>query len=133
MGLFRSVIVDSDGNVLCIAPPKSIDFDCFSQTTLYEQCDFQEFMEGTMINVFWHKEQGEWEIATRSNIGARCRYNLDNEKTFRYMFLDAMNHSNIDFNMLDNKYCYSFTMQHPDNRIVIPITDKKLYLTKYTL
>ena len=35
LGLFRSVIVDSDGNVLCIAPPKSIDFDCFSQTTLY--------------------------------------------------------------------------------------------------
>ena len=129
LGLFRSVIVDSDGNVLCIAPPKSIDFDCFSQTTLYEQCDLQEFIEGTMINVFWDKEQGEWEIATRSNIGARCRYNLDNEKTFRYMFLDAMNHSNIDFNMLDNKYCYSFTMQHPDNRIVIPITDKKLYLT----
>ena len=92
LGLFRSVIVNQKGEILCFAPPKSIDFDIFSQSTLYEQCTLKEFVEGTMINLFWVPSEKEWEIATRSNIGARCKFNLNETKTFRTMFLETMNH-----------------------------------------
>jgi len=83
-----------------------------------------------MINVFWDPLKEDWEIATRSNIGARCKFNMDAEETFRYMFLDAMNHIELDFNDLDKKYSYSFVLQHPKNRIVVPILNPDLYLVR---
>ena len=52
LGLFRSVIVDNKGNILCFAPPKSINFDIFSQSNNYDDCIVQHFPEGTMINLF---------------------------------------------------------------------------------
>ena len=47
LGLFRSVIVNNNGNIICVAPPKSIDFDNFSKNNKYEDCIFQKFEEGT--------------------------------------------------------------------------------------
>ena len=45
------------------------------------------------------------------------------------MFLQACNESNLNFDLLNKKYSYSFVLQHPDNRIVVPFTEMKLYLT----
>ena len=44
------------------------------------------------------------------------------------MFLDAMNHCGLEFSHLNKKYIYSFVLQHPENRIVIPIISPKIYL-----
>ena len=41
-----------------------------------EEKDFEEFYEGTMINMFWYDIIGDWEITTRSNIGANVLMNL---------------------------------------------------------
>ena len=86
LGLFRSVICDEDGNILSMAPPKSINFDSFTKMTSYNDCILQEFIEGTMINVFYDTTIEDWNIATRSNIGAKCKFNMDCEETFRFMF-----------------------------------------------
>ena len=32
LGLFRSIIVNKDGEIVSFAPPKSIDYDVFSQS-----------------------------------------------------------------------------------------------------
>ena len=130
LGLFRSVICDIKGNILCMAPPKSISFDTISQSIPYKECELEEFIEGTMINVFWDPTIADWNIATRSNIGARCRFNQDCDYTFRYMFLDAMNAIGMEFSNLNKKICYSFVLQHPQNRIVVPIFKPNLYLAK---
>ena len=130
LGSFRSVICDNKGNVLSMAPPKSVDFDIFSQTVPYDNCIFQDFVEGTMINVFWDLTSNDWNIATRSNIGARCKFNQDCELTFRHMFLDAMNEIGLEFKHLCKEICYSFVLQHPKNRIVIPIMKPNLYLAR---
>ena len=73
-GLFRSVIVNQEKKVVCFAPPKSYSIDTF--TTMYpdrtEDIVAEEFVEGTMINVFWDPSAGLsgcWEIATRNSIG----------------------------------------------------------------
>lgn len=127
LGLFRSLIM-GDGIILCMAPPKSIYFDDFTSKNNMEDCIFEEFVEGTMINAFWDPYIEDWNIATRSNIGAKCKYNVHSNKTFRYMFLDAMNYCGLEFQYLDKKFIYSFVLQHPENRIVIPIISPSLYL-----
>ena len=134
LGLFRSIIVDKQGNILCFAPPKSTDFDIFSQTNKYEDCFIQHFPEGTMINVFFDKHIEDWQISTRSTIGAKCNFNMDSNITYRYMFLDAMNHIGLEFEELDKTCCYSFVLQHPKNRIVVPIKEPAIILTnKYKI
>lgn len=128
LGLFRSIITDALGNVISFAPPKSIYFDDFVNENNVEECSFEEFIEGTMINAFWDTSIEDWNIATKSNIGAKCKYSVDSNKTFRYMFLDSMNHCGLEFNQLNKDYIYSFVVQHPENRIVIPIIQPQLYL-----
>ena len=44
------------------------------------------------------------------------------------MFLECCNHVNLEFDDLDKKICYSFVIQHPENKIVLPIKDMALYL-----
>ena len=44
------------------------------------------------------------------------------------MFLECCNHVNLEFDDLDKKFCYSFVIHHPENKIVLPIKDMALYL-----
>ena len=97
LGLFRSVVVNNKGKILSFAPPKSINFDIFSQSNNYNDCIVQHFPEGTMINLFYDNHLDDWQITTRSTIGAKCNFNMDSSFTYRYMFLDAMNNKGIEF------------------------------------
>jgi hypothetical protein len=123
-GLCRSVITDADNNIVAFSPPKSLPFDDFvakyPDTSLIVAT---EFVEGTMINVFW--SNGDWVLASRSNVGAT---NVINSRAFRDMFYDAMNACNLVLNTLPKEFSYSFVLQHPDNRIVVPIGKPQLYL-----
>lgn len=130
LGLFRSVvcaIINDNLEVLSFAPPKSLNKNIFIQENDLNNCSQLDFAEGTMINVFWDKTADEWNIHTKSCIGARCSWNSD--KTFRFLFLDAMNEQQIEFEDLNKNYCYSFVLQHPENKIVVPLTEKKIILT----
>ena len=71
-GLFRSIITHND-KIISFAPPKSIYFDDFITENNIEDCYFQSFVEGTMINVFWDTSIEDWNLATKSNIGANVR------------------------------------------------------------
>jgi len=134
-GLCRSVIVNSSNRVVGFAPPKSILCERFMKQ--YSKGDedgvvAQEFIEGTMINVFWDSTlgvNGGWEISTRNTVGATSKfYKSANAKTFREMFLEAAEASNLLLQALNPIYSYSFVMQHPENRIVVPFKKPQLYL-----
>lgn len=130
LGLYRSVVcafVGGDVQVLSFAPPKSLNKNKFMEDNKLTDCVQLDFAEGTMVNVFWDKTADEWNIHTKSCIGARCSWNSD--KTFRFLFLDAMNAEGMEFEDLNKDYCYSFVLQHPENKIVVPLTKKKLILT----
>jgi len=133
-GLCRSVIVNSNNAVVGFSPPKSIKSEDFIQKYSSNDKDVvaEEFIEGTMINVFWDSSlgiNGSWEISTRNTVGATSTfYKGKDSKTFRDMFLEAAKECNLEIAKLDTKYCYSFVLQHPDNRIVVPFKKPMLYL-----
>ena len=125
LGYFRSVITDGE-KIVCFSPPKSDSYLDFIKENKYENVTIEKFVEGTMINLFYYND--EWNIATRGNIGAKCKFFRDYEKTFRVLFLETMNECGLEFDMLNNELCYTFVMQHPENRIVIPFVEKKLII-----
>ena len=154
IGLLRSVIF-KENKLVSFSPPKSMNYTKMSESMhLTQQIAIQELVEGTMINVFWNpcldsngdyiienKDEknvkgikGEWEIATRSTIGGTVSYfQEEGALTFRRMFLEACNECNVDLDKLtisdeDGLYCYSFVLQHPNNRIVKLIESPMLYL-----
>lgn len=132
-GVLRSVIINSENKVVCIAPPKSIPADKFMEMHAEKTSNIiaEEFVEGTMINMFYDYSVGVagcWQIATRNTIGAEVYFYKQGGKTFRQMFLEACAACNFDFSRLNPQYCYSFVLQHPENRIVVPFSYPSLYL-----
>lgn len=133
-GLCRSVILNSDNKIVGFAPPKSIHADIFINKYPENTNGIQaeEFVEGTMINVFFDSDvgvTGSWEISTRNTVGATSSfYKSHSSKTFRQMFMEAALECNLDINKLETELCYSFVLQHPENRIVVPFSKPQLYL-----
>ena len=139
-GLLRSVILDCNNKVIGFSPSKS-----YSEETFFENGNrkrdnsnpdliAEEFIEGTMINLFWDENtglSGSWEISTRNTVGAEVSfYKMKNAKMFCQMFSEAMEAVSLDLLTLDKRYCYSFVMQHPENRIVVPFAKPGLYLVE---
>jgi hypothetical protein len=131
LGLFRSIIVKDD-NLVCFAPQKAINFNNFIVDNDFDDCEITEFIPGTMLNIFYDETSGEeikWQICTRSNIGARCRYNLDTQKTFRDMFFEAAVNSDFAWDKLNKDCCYSFVLEHPENTNLSNVREATITLT----
>jgi hypothetical protein len=132
-GVFRSIVIDSSNNVISFAPPKSLSTERFIELNPLKT-DFivaEEFVEGTMINVFWDSSINNWNISTRNTVGAAVFfYKTDASKTFNSMFFEALNQTNLVLNNLNKLFCYSFVLQHPENRIVVPISTPTLFLVQ---
>jgi len=150
LGLLRSVVLDQYGKILAYSPPKCVvPSDHTNDHTNDNDNDnnilVEELVEGTMINVFYHKPNGQeegadWDLATKSCVGGNIVFHsiatneANNEttqqpkKTFRRMFLECMNEAGLEFDALQKDCCYSFVMQHPNNHIVRQIRAPTLYL-----
>lgn len=133
-GLFRSV-VHSEDKIYSFSPPKSVDFNLFKNNTNIANIDVEEYVEGTMINMFWDENNNKWEITTKKVIGADNIFFVNNLSNYKYSFKSMFNdfvdkHPNFysKFNEFPKNYCYSFVLQHPKNRIVVPLKQLKLYL-----
>lgn len=133
-GLSRSIIINNLNQVVCYAPPKSLSSEEFIEKYSLNDTFIvaEEFVEGTMINVFWDSSiglTGAWEISTRNTVGATSSFFKKKEtKTFRTMFLETCKEAGLVLENLNKDYCYSFVLQHPDNRIVVPFRKTLLYL-----
>lgn len=138
-GIFRSVIINSLNNVVCFSPPKSLPADKFmdmypiingeTDNGIKSKIMAQQFVEGTMINVFFDPASSSWQIATRSTVGGNITFfKGPDAKTFNQMFQEACVENKLNIHTLNPLYCYSFVLQHPCNRIVVPFTKPQLYL-----
>ena len=133
-GLYRSIIINIDNNVVGYGPPKSMLQGEFMKKYPIKTDEIiaEVFVEGTMINVFWNNKigiTGGWEISTKRNVGGDCYFfKTKNSKTFRTMFLEAAKENKLILENLNRDYSFSFVLQHPENRIVIPFKKPQLYL-----
>lgn len=129
-GLCRSLIFNCHKKLVGFSPPKSVPNDVTNNND-NTNVVVEEFIEGTMINVFW--DDG-WEISTRTKVGGETRFFKElvgkeiQRKTFRVLFFEACNECNLDIQNLNKEFCYSFVMQHPENRIVVPFLKPGLFL-----
>jgi len=132
IGKYRSVVYKND-KLLAYSPPKSWNLQTFMSKYSAKECYAEEIVEGTMINLFYDKDIQKWEIATKSSFGANTTFYMNNEsntnnKTFRQLFFDVCKTIQFDYTVLPTDYSYSFVFQHPENRIVVPFNECKLYL-----
>lgn len=126
IGLIRSLVFKDD-KLVCFSPVKSLDYYNFIEKYTCETCLAEEFIEGTMINLFYDNELNKWQITTKSSVGANIKF-FKNQKNFSDLFYEICNELNIDLNRFSKNYCYSFVMQHPNNKFILNIDIKKLYL-----
>lgn len=117
----RSVVVQKDTRLpVCVAPPKS---SAFEENTADIATVAEEFVDGTMINVFKAGDT-EAQIATRSRLGGRTRF-YERGPTFGEMFNDALKQMGVEglegVLLKTDGVASRFTstvLQHPANRIV---------------
>ena len=138
VGHCRSIILNENNKVISVSPSKSTSFDLFQSkyNDSLSKVMIEEFVDGTMINLFWDPcidENGDWEISTKNMVGGDMGYfnflgDTDYTKSFRKMFFETCTENNIHLNSFNKKKCYSFVLQHAHNRIVTPIYVNKLYL-----
>ena len=121
---YRSII-GMGSNIVCFSPPKSMSYSEFCDTHSAKVIVSEEFVEGTMVNVFW--DGSDWKKATKSKMDAVCFF-FDTNGVFNRLFEETLQSVNLDLNTLNKSYCYSFVMQHPENRLVTAFTEIKLYL-----
>lgn len=126
LGLARSLIFKDD-KLICFSPPKSIDYMYFKNNFDPKFCYCEEFIEGTMINLFYDNTISNWQISTKSSVGANFSY-IIGKKTFSELFYETLKHSGINLDSFNKEYCYSLVIQHPDNKFIIPVTEKKIYV-----
>ena len=85
-GLLRSVIM-SGPRIVSFAPPKSMSGENFMNKypLKTDKIVAEQFIEGTMINVFYdpiYGATGCWQISTRNTVGAEVSFYKWSKKTF---------------------------------------------------
>jgi hypothetical protein len=116
VGYFRSVVWDDKTNrPVCVAPFRSVKSEEVDPFGSDSPVVVEEFVDGTMINMFWYKHG--WVLTTRSNLGANNSFY--GSRSYAELFWEAFRASNLTLDMLDKEQCYSWVLQHPEERIVV--------------
>ncbi len=140
---FRSVVWDTQQNIpVCIAPMKSNAFnESVDINTVKGPATVEEYIEGTMINVF-QAENDQPQMATRTKLGGNTKFY--SSKTFEELFNEALTNENLSLNELNAQFICpsspdlkiksvfgSLILRHPEHRVVQKNTTTSLNLVYY--
>lgn len=108
----RGIILEKETNkVVCYTYRKREDvMFAFDD---WQSVNVQKAIDGTQLRLYNYN--GNWMVATTRCINA-LRAKFYGEKSFYELFVEAS--KNLDYSQLNPKYCYSFVLCHPENRIV---------------
>jgi hypothetical protein len=116
---FRSVIWDTRAHrPVSITPYKSAAGESTPPSATTAGYVIEPFVDGVMIGAFYDTYNHAWRLHTRSTLDAGCRY-FSQSKTFAQMFEEACPQATSEG--WDKTRCYTFVLQHPENRIVCPV------------
>tara|TARA_B100000927_G_C16429978_1_gene455124 strand:+ start:190 stop:1341 length:1152 start_codon:yes stop_codon:yes gene_type:complete len=126
-GLCRSIITMND-SIVSFSPPKTLDYTYFKSSIAIKDTIIEELIDGTMINLFYNRCLNKWEIATRKTVGGNNGFYRASSKTFKELYNEIRKEINLNYDFLSKHFCYTFIMQHRENRIVTPVINNNLYL-----
>jgi hypothetical protein len=134
---FRSVVFEKDtGKIVSVAPRKSVSpVNDWKQPMVGDWSAverMEEFIDGTMINIFQLAEDPTIYISTRSRVGGNTTF-YEGGPTFETMLRDACPSLNTFFEgsagEVHSRFA-SLVLQHPANRIVVPIQKPAMYVVQ---
>lgn len=79
-----------------------------------EKYEVEISMEGTHVKLYYYNDK--WVVGTSRSIDASISH-WNNSKSFKELFFECIDYEQFDINSLDKTHCYSFVMQHPENKI----------------
>jgi hypothetical protein len=124
----RSVIVDKESRKpVCIGPPKASKF---TENDLDSAVVAEEFIDGTMINIFQESSEKPIVITTRSHIGGQTQF-YEGGLTFGQMLREAVEDLNSilpEAKSSETSRFVSIVLQHPNNRIVKHVEKPTFYV-----
>lgn len=86
-----------------------------------ESCDIEISIEGTHVKLYYYNNN--WVVGTSRSIDASISH-WNNSKSFKELFFECIDYEQFDINSLDKSHCYSFVMQHPENKICNSVSVK---------
>lgn len=109
---YRGVIVEKDTNrPVCYTFEKMHRH--FPEDWSLESCSITTSYDGSQIKIFYYNE--DWVVSTTRRIDASKSYFFSN-KSFMELWKESS--TCLDFDKLNQNFCYSFVLSHPENRIV---------------
>jgi len=118
---FRSVVWNTETNrPVSVTPFKSEPGESIPSDSITDYT-ISTFQDGTLIGSFW--DGTNWQIHTRSVLGANCRWY---GPPLNQLFYQTIPPSVWD--RLDKTACYSWILQHPENRIVCNVPAPRIIL-----
>lgn len=133
----RGLILDREDNfrVVRMAFTKFFNIDePFAATIDWSTATASEKIDGSIMSVWY--DNNEWHISTNNCIDAKevptramnmSQNNKINYVTFYDLFMQAVKNAGLDFDKLNKNYCYTFELVSPENRVVIPYSETKIY------
>tara|TARA_Y100000385_G_scaffold281767_1_gene335116 strand:+ start:2100 stop:3332 length:1233 start_codon:yes stop_codon:yes gene_type:complete len=120
----RSIIIDKNNyEIKMLGLIGSIKFEEFIKNVSWNDLVVEESIDGTLINLYYNNN--EWNVSTKKTLNGECYWNT--KRSFKELFLETINKLNLNFNILNNKNCYSFVLCHPEARNVTLYDHPKLY------
>jgi hypothetical protein len=112
---FRSVIWNlRENRPVCVAPSrgrKFADVEAAAPATF----TVEDFVDGVMLNMFHHA--GVWRLTTRSRLDADSSFY--GKHTFADLFWETLRNAGLRGEDFSTSHCYSWVLQHPDERVVV--------------
>ena len=151
--LYNSIILEPKAHtVMGIGPPLAYELQTYKELYPESTIDvsnmvIEEMIEGVFIQMFFDYRIHKWEIATRNSVSGNYSYyhiamdGGERAPTYREMFLDALGRKSetpqLDIDSwdgipyLDQKCCYHFILQHPNNHMVLNDISPQVYFTGF--
>jgi len=117
--IFRSIVWNMETNRPAgISPSRGLRFSTAPSPAFFAGFRVEEFVDGVMINAFYDGKSEAWQISSRTQIGATGSFY--GRRSFADLFHETCKVQGIDMTTFDPTLCYSFVLNHPEERIVVP-------------
>lgn len=118
VGAFRSVVWNALTNrPVAVSPARGVRVGADTEVSDEDVAAavVEDFVDGVMLNLFW--DGASWRLASHTQLHATGHYY--GSRPFSELFWETFVGQGLALKDLDTAVCYSFVLQHPEERVVI--------------